>query len=1217
MLTCAFYRNVFTVCIFTAMFHGTAVASEEGADEPTTRTEIYGQGVRETPKLTPEQERVGFHLPTGFKIQLVAAEPQIAKPMNMAFDARGRLWVTSTLEYPYPANGPGRDSIIILEDENGDGAADKFRTFADGLNIPIGILPVHDGAICFSIPHIWYLRDTDGDDSCDERIKLLGPFDTTRDTHGMINAMRRGWDGWIYACHGYNNQSNVTAKDGSNIRLTSGNTLRFRDDGSRIEQFTQGQVNPFGMTRDQWGNWFTADCHSKPITFLLHRGCFPSFGRPHDGSGFVPDMMSHAHGSTAICGIVYYNDSHFPAKFRERFYSGNVMTSRINANRPEWNGASVQAIELPDFLTSDDPWFRPVDLQLGPDGALYVADFYNKIIGHYEVPLTHPERDRESGRIWRITWQGDQRDTPTVSPHRNLLALSSTSDLQLDSQFYANLASDHPTVRDLTLDRLLARPLAQHQIAALRDRLLSKQSAVNLRVGVLWALHRAKALDETSRLLILQSELPLLQAAALRSIADNSQSVSSIPTQNLATVRNLLHSEHPQVRLAAVAAITAIGDPTDVRRLLSISSPATADPVFKHAAKLAARELLKVDASLDWVLSDWRTGMKSGDSSNPTTWTPDHKILIADPLAVDVARILQAIPSQRAAEASIAFLSRHSSFQTELLDGAIEHATRNLPVTELSSLLDLIRTANSEDIVRQSELTERLGMSLKARGLEFPSDFRNHLQRLASRHASELVARTQANMPSVDWREARGRAWQMEPRRCDDGQSASMYSSFTLGEDYVGSWATEPFLAPRKLSFWIAGHNGRPGTDGPNRNLVRLLDAIDRTVLMTAAVPRNDIARRIDWDLADVENRQVILECVDGDQRRAFAWIAIGRFSDGRLDGSHTTRLADSLARLLKISPGSEAVKQAESLVTNSQLSRGSKLRLLSAAWESDGRQTQAVLVSLAEKYRPQAADLDKLVRAMNDVDLKDFATQVVQALTVEQQRLFARSVLGEAQGRQLLNLLVRQGTMSISALRGARDLLPTRVNDASVSALMELSLQADQVMDERPGILLQRLEKLDLATADAESGRAVFEKHCANCHQLDGRGQTIGPQLDGIGARGTARLAEDILLPNRNVDIAFRITAILFDDDKVLSGLLREQPDGSLILVGNDGKSTPISATNIVERRNTQRSLMPENMSELLSDQDFAALLAYLSRSAEKKVVPGAPRKQQGPSNE
>src|SRR5438128_10053449 len=118
-------------------------------------------------------------------------------------------------------------------------------------------------------------------------------------------------------------------------------------------------------------------------------------------------MMTHSHGSTAIDGMLYYADDLWPAEYRDNTFIGNVMTSRINRDRIEFHGSSPRAIEMPDFMSTTDPWFRPVDNQLGPDGALYIADFYNRIIGHYEVPLTHPGRDRERGRIWRVVYKGE------------------------------------------------------------------------------------------------------------------------------------------------------------------------------------------------------------------------------------------------------------------------------------------------------------------------------------------------------------------------------------------------------------------------------------------------------------------------------------------------------------------------------------------------------------------------------------------------------------------------------------------------------------------------------------------------------------------------------------------------------------------------------------------------------------------------------------------
>ena len=358
--------------------------------------------IADTPPLTPEEQLKTFKLPPGWMIQLVAAEPKIKKPINIALDPKGRIWVTGSTEYPFPApdNRPGKDTVKIVEDFDDNGLARKVTTFADGLNIPIGVLPVPGGALVYSIPNIWFIEDNGG--KAGKKTALYAAVGH-KDTHGMTGEFQWGLDGWVYACHGFSNTSTLKGKGPDSITMTSGNTYRIKLDGSHIESFTRGQVNPFGLCFDPLGNLYSCDCHTRPIYQLLREAWYPSFGRPHDGLGFGPEMLQHDHGSTAIAGITYLADDNvFPKDFQNNMFVGNVVTNRINRDRLERHGSTYKAIEMPDFVKCDDPWFRPVDIKLGPDGAIYVADFYNRIIGHYEVPLNHPGRDKTRGRIWRI-----------------------------------------------------------------------------------------------------------------------------------------------------------------------------------------------------------------------------------------------------------------------------------------------------------------------------------------------------------------------------------------------------------------------------------------------------------------------------------------------------------------------------------------------------------------------------------------------------------------------------------------------------------------------------------------------------------------------------------------------------------------------------------------------------------------------------------------------
>ena len=423
---------------------GASAAAALAADPPDT--------VARSEPRTPVDERKAFHLPEGFEIELVAAEPDIHKPMNIAFDDKGRLWVTETVEYPF-AVGPGkvgRDGVKILSDFGPDGQARKIEKVTGGLNIPIGVLPLptdvasQTAALVYSIPNIVKIRE-DGVKSAQPLYSSYG----SRDTHGMTNAFTWGYDGWIYATHGYSNDSKVQGADKQPISMHSGNTYRMKADGSHLEYYCHGQVNPFGLAFDPLGYLYSSDCHSRPVYQLLRGAWYPSFGTKDDGIGLGPEMATHDHGSTGIAGIVYYAAEHFPEAFRDNIFIGNVVTNRVNRDTIEWHGSSPKAIEQPDFVVSDDPWFRPVDLKLGPDGALYIADFYNRIIGHYEVPLTHPGRDRERGRIWRVVYRGkDGKGGTPVMPH------IFGSDGATVRTLKKNLGSPNLTVRTMSANQL-------------------------------------------------------------------------------------------------------------------------------------------------------------------------------------------------------------------------------------------------------------------------------------------------------------------------------------------------------------------------------------------------------------------------------------------------------------------------------------------------------------------------------------------------------------------------------------------------------------------------------------------------------------------------------------------------------------------------------------------------------------------------------------------
>src|SRR5260221_4637415 len=516
--------------------------------------------------------------------------------MNVAFDEKGRLWITQPREYPFPVplDKKGRDKVMVLDKLDAQGRAQQITAFAEGLNFPIGLLPYKDGALVFSIPYVRYLQDTDGDGHADQEKPVLGRFGFEKDTHGLTSSFRRGFDGWIYADHGYNNDTTLTASDGSSIKMNSGNCYRFKPDGSHVEQFSWGQVNPFGLMFDPMGDLWSADCHSSPVYVLLRGGYYPSFGKPHDGLGFGPHICSHSHGSTAIAGMVYYAAENFPAVYHGNTFIGNVMTCRINRDSFAVHGSTRIAREEPDFLSSQDPWFRPVDLQLGPDGALYVADFYNRIIGHYEVRLDHPGRDRERGRIWRIVYRGDAGGTGGVAEPR--LALAPGMD-----GLIAELGNANITRRMLAMNALDDK-ISQPVIEPLRKLVQTAANPFQKAHG-LWVLHRLGSLDEKTLACAAVDADRLVRVHAMRVLSE----IDSWSAGQRSLALGGLKDSDEFVERAAADALGRHPDLENVRPLLALRHQATSDDTeLVYKVRQALRDQLRVPEIFGRLpLRDW------------------------------------------------------------------------------------------------------------------------------------------------------------------------------------------------------------------------------------------------------------------------------------------------------------------------------------------------------------------------------------------------------------------------------------------------------------------------------------------------------------------------------------------------------------------------------------------------------------------------------------
>ena len=1153
----------------------------------------FALGVRNTEPVSAENELKTFTVPEGFQMELVATEPDVAKPMNLAFDTKGRLWVSSSLEYPFAAEPDAvpRDTISVMEDTNGDGKADVVTVFADKLNIPIGLIPYGDGVICFSIPNIWFLHDRDGDGKCDEREILYGPFDTTRDTHGMCNAFRRGDDGWIYACHGFNNRSDVAGKDGHRVQMSSGNTFRFRPDGSRIEQYTQGQVNPFGMSIDRFGDIYTADCHTKPVTLLLPGGCYDSFGRAHDGLGYVPNVMDHLHGSTAIGALALGSDTTFPVDYADTTFDGNVMTSRINQNLLKRTGSSVRAIERPDLVSSSDPWFRPVDIVAGPDGALYVNDFYNRIIGHYEVPLKHPGRDRFRGRVWRVSY-GDTNPAAREFPGygRDLTKL---------------------TVRQL-LDAIRTSPTAQKNLArdliadsstpdvnqVLKQHLADPNATVRRYAMRLMAQRNALSVSELATAAVDPDEL--VRVHAFRALREFSTDAINVPEASK-LLRHGFGDFSPMVRRAAVAASSRHLSKSQTAPLLRmLHTTDLADVHLRHSIRIALRDHLLNE---DWF----------------------RELAAQSRLAMDrlsLADLCLALKTPAAAEYIASNVEFLGSAQPEKLADYLQFSSASVSPEAAANVVATVRDRFAGDIGLQLQLLNSMRQGFAQRNQKPPQAVRDWALDTA---VTLLNMKSPDDLDALNAKPAFGWTYSPNPespnaqncwgvtasRQCADGVAgAPMFSSFETGEQRTGLYRSDSFEPADTLSFFVAGHDGFPDKPSKKANFVRLRDAVTGQILREASPQRNDIAQKTEWQTADLKGRRVSMELVDGDAATAYAWLAVGRFSDSRLNPSGAQLQRAEAATLI----GDFAIKEL----------RPATVHLITS--NEQPRATRAVFAAAMIKLQPNsqlaAAALTPSIAGATDAMVNDAMNVIVgnqpdaagpilatvfQVATSPEQLTLAEQLAGDANSLDLLLKLMESGKASARLLlkptvQQRLDAVATDAIKQRAKSLTENLPSEDSVIDQ---LIAQRRNSLNAASGDAAAGKELFKKSCLICHQIAGEGKQVGPNLDGIGNRGLDRVLEDVLAPNRNVDVAFRTTTVVTDEGKAYSGLLKELEGNRVSIIDSMAKET-ILQTDVIEERNASTSSpMPSNVGETFTESQLRDLIAYLLQ--QRRIDPAA----------
>jgi mono/diheme cytochrome c family protein/glucose/arabinose dehydrogenase len=344
--------------------------------------------------------------PEGFKVELFASEldfPNLANPMQISFDNKGRMWVAVMPSYPHyrPGDAKPNDKLLIYEDTNNDGKADKEIVFAEGLNLPIGFEFAPGGVFVSQEPHLVFLADKNNDDKADSMEIVLTGFDS-HDTHHAISAFAADPSGAFMMCEGVFLHSNVETPYGV-VRGVDGGFYRFCPQKTKLERTSQLSIpNPWGFAFDEWGQDFFIHTSGPPWNWNLPVSLKPKHGEKAPGT---VNLVPQGQAVRPTSGLEVVSSRHFPDEMQGDFILGNCIGFLgIKQHSIQDDGTGYKTAYRQDLLKSNDGNFRPADLEFAPDGSLYVVDWQNVLIGHMQHNARDPLRDHEHGRVYRITY---------------------------------------------------------------------------------------------------------------------------------------------------------------------------------------------------------------------------------------------------------------------------------------------------------------------------------------------------------------------------------------------------------------------------------------------------------------------------------------------------------------------------------------------------------------------------------------------------------------------------------------------------------------------------------------------------------------------------------------------------------------------------------------------------------------------------------------------
>ena len=564
------------------------VANYEKRPQPLTFQHPLGvKGSLERTQVAPD-----------LRLQLFASEPDISKPIAFAWDERGRLWVAETRDYPHGAveSGEGHDDIKICEDTDGDGRADKFTIFADKLNLPTSLVFARGGIIVAQAPRFIFLQDTNGDDKADARQGIMESWGV-RDTHAQTSNLHYGYDNWLYGCVGY---SGFKGTVGGKMREFAMGTFRFKADGSTVEFLHQFTNNAWAQSQNAAGDQFGGTANGAPIFF----GGIPATAFPGGMRGMSAkkiNLEEKVHtitpnfrqvdvfgGYTAAAGSAFIESANLPPRLQGRAMVCEPTMKTITLMDVRPDGAGYVAKDGFNLVASTDEWMSPVFSEVGPDGAVWFADWQNFIIQHNPTPSVerggykaetglggahvNDLRDHSRGRIYRVVWE-------QAKPAKVSLAGAKTEDL------VKALGSDTQAAR-LTAQRLLVDGKKAEATEALKKLVTANDGRVAA-IHALWSLHGLGALDEATHQAALLAKDAPLRRNAIRALGVDAKATA------LFFGAGVISDRDATTRLAALVKLAEFPTTPEIQTVtkgLATDATLKADEWLAEAAKLLAKK---------------------------------------------------------------------------------------------------------------------------------------------------------------------------------------------------------------------------------------------------------------------------------------------------------------------------------------------------------------------------------------------------------------------------------------------------------------------------------------------------------------------------------------------------------------------------------------------------------------------------------------------------